>query len=179
MNSKITTRQGDGGAATALSGETVSKSHPIMQCVGAVDEIRANMALLRLHILEQNTPDANELGDFLEWLLQTLFIIGAQCSDPEGTVYKEKLEKKHLDMLEAEQARLEKRTKLPDEFILTASTIPAAHADVTCTVARSLERTFTSLTEAIPDMEPGVIPPFLNRLSDYLFILARHLDGLG
>ncbi len=180
MESQITTKRGDGGETTALSGDTCSKAHPIMACVGALDELRAHTALLRLQILEEQPPDADALGQFLFWLLHAFFLLGSACSDPldkHPERRKRALARGDLDKLEAEQQRLEEQTTLPRAFIVSASNTLAAQADVTCTVARRFERSFVRLRESLPDFEPDLIQAFLNRLSDYFYVLARYLEG--
>ena len=180
MKSRVTTTKGDQGTTRILSGEILSKSHPVLDATGAVDSLRAQLALLRLHLLSSPTPDRDELGQFLLWLLHTTFLIGTEVNDPQNThpeYRKETIGPRHLERLEAEQARLEAGLQLPRAFIVTATTLPAAQADLTATVARDLERALVRLRENEPLFETAHLLPYANRLSDYLYILARHLEG--
>ena len=61
-------------------------------------------------------------------------------------------------------------------FIVSASNTLAAHVDALCATARSFERSLVALREAVPEFDAGVLLAFANRLSDYLYILARHLE---
>jgi len=76
MKSQVTTKRGDRGETTALSGDSWPKSHPIMECVGTVDELRANFALARLRILESDAPEKERVAGFMLWILHTLFVVG-------------------------------------------------------------------------------------------------------
>lgn len=179
MPSKVTTKRGDGGETTALSGDVYPKAHPVMECCGLVDSLRAHTALSRLQILESGREDAAELDEFLFWLLHTFFLIGTQCNDPlnkRREYHKEDISPKHLNELESAQADLEGRVDLERVFIASASNTLAAQVDVTCTVARDLERSIVALKKHYRDFDVEHILPFVNRLSDYLFILARHLE---
>jgi cob(I)alamin adenosyltransferase len=150
-----------------------------MECVGNLDELRAHTALLRLQILSEGPPDANVLAEFLQWLLDACFVIGAECSDPERKhpeYRKAELAPEHIARLEKEQARLETLVRLPHSFIASAANPLAAQADITCTVARRFERSVVRLTETVPIFRGGSILVFVNRLSDYLYMLARFLD---
>jgi cob(I)alamin adenosyltransferase len=179
MKSQVTTKRGDAGDTTAISGDTYPKSHPIMECVGTLDELRAHTALARLRILEAK-PDGHEaLADFLLWLLHTYFLIGSVCSDPlnkHPEYRKREITRNDVERLEAEQMRLEERTPLPRAFIVSAANTLAAQVDITCTVARRLERHVVRLRELMPGFQSAEILMFLNRLSDFLYVLARSLE---
>jgi cob(I)alamin adenosyltransferase len=177
MKSRVTTKRGDAGETTALSGVTYSKGHVVLEAVGTLDELRAHLANVRHHILA-GSEDA-ESADFLLYLMHTLFVLGSKCSDPEllkPEYHPYRLEERHLDRLEAEQARLEGLQELPRSFIVSAANIAAAQADMACTVARRLERAVARLAEQHPGFGQGLELAYINRVSDYLFILARSLE---
>lgn len=180
-HSKITTKRGDDGGTSSLSGADHSKCDITIECVGTVDELRAHLAKLRLTLEQENTADCHDAAAFVLWLMNACFIVGACCSDPvceEPKRLPVELGEKHIARLEAEQGKLEARLRFPKGFVVGASSLAAAEADLACTVARRLERKVVALLERTPDCPyRRVILPFLNRLSDYLFVLARHLDG--
>jgi cob(I)alamin adenosyltransferase len=179
QRSQVTTKRGDAGETTTLSGEALPKCHPIMECTGAVDRLRAQTALLRLRLLERDATKHKESGDFLWWLLHCYFLIGTECSDPDGKlpdIRKTTLSNTHLQRLEEEQARLEATLNLPPKFIVSAANVVAAEADLTCVAVRELERALTALRQEKPNFPPEPTLAFVNRLSDYFFILARSLD---
>lgn len=180
MKSQVTTKNGDLGTSRILSGEVVSKAHPVIECSGWLDALRAQVALLRLRILAEKPPEHEAMSDFLLWLLHCLFLIGAEVNDPwkkKPTARYDIVSPKHLEKLETEQRRLEETVRLPHAFIVSAATVLAAEADVATTTARTFERSLVRLKEAVPEFEAGALLAFMNRLSDYLFILARHLDA--
>jgi len=180
MKSQITTKRGDGGTAFALDGDTYSKAHVIMECVGCVDELRAHTALLRLQIIKERPHDYKVLEDFLFWLLHAFFLIGSACSDPtekHHEYHRRTLCPKDIQELEDEQERLERQTKLSKRFVVSASNPLAAQADITVAIARRLERNAVRLKEAVPEFDATHILSFVNRLSDYLYVLARTLDA--
>ncbi len=180
MKSQVTTRRGDAGTTVTIAGDRLSKSHPILECCGLIDSLRAHTALCRLTVLDSGHPDAAQLGEFLHWLLHVYFLIGAQCNDPRNQKPEYRrvdVGPDHLSKLEAYQATFEERARLPKQFVLSARNLPAAQLDIACTVARAAERSVVRLKEAEPAFAAEPILAFMNRLSDTLFMLARLLDG--
>jgi len=180
MKSQVTTKQGDAGNTVALSGDSWPKSHIIIECVGAVDELRAYTALARVHLLEQKPDGYEAMAGTLLWLLHVYFLVGSACSDPRNKHPERRkgdVGPKELARLEQEQQRLEAATPLPHAFIVSAATPLAAHVDVACVAARRLERNLVRLKETVPEFDASNLLAFINRLSDFLYILARHLEG--
>ena len=144
-----------------------------------LDELRAQTALVRLRILDERPEDCDRLADFLLWLLHVYFLIGSACSDPlnkHPEFRKRDLKPGDLAKLEAEQQWLEEQTPLPRSFIVSASNMLSGQADVACTVVRRLERNLVRLQEHVPEFEAADLLVFVNRLSDFLFMLARKLE---
>ena len=179
MKSQVTTKHGDSGGTRTLGGEKLSKSHPIIECTGCIDEARAYTALVRLRMVEEKPEGYERYAEFLMWLIHTYFLIGATCSDP-GNRHPEyrrgDLGPEHIQRLEAEQARLEERVKLPRQFIASAANPLAGEVDVLVTVVRRLERSVVRMKEAVPEFDASSIVVFVNRLSDALYMLARSLE---
>lgn len=180
MKSQVTTKRGDAGTTVTLGGDTVSKSHPILECCGEIDSLRAHTALCRLLVLDSGRPDAQYLAEFMHWLLHVYFLIGSQCNDPRNAHPEYRrfdVGPEHLARLESFQAELEAKVRLPKQFVLSAGNIAAAQVDVACTVARQAERAIVRLKEAVPEFAADHVLIFMNRLSDSLFMLARLLDS--
>lgn len=178
MKSNVTTKQGDKGETRALDGDAYAKDHIMMEAVGALDTLRAQTALLRVQMQEQQPEALAEIG-FLLYLLHSYFLIGSALSDP----YKRKEEWRHgelrpvhLARLEAEQERLEAVLRLPRAFIVCAANALAAQADITASLARTFERRLVAFTRTVPEFDADVALPYVNRLSDYFFVLARYLE---
>lgn len=179
MGSRVTTKNGDDGTTRTLAGDQLSKAHIVLECTGAVDSLRAHTALIRTVVLEQQPQDHDAVAAFLFWLLHVYFLIGTEVNDPEAKHPEYRavaLTDAHLKRLEEEQARLEAAITLPRAFIACAGNVLAAQADIAATVARQLEREVVRLKAEVPAFDDAVILPFVNRVSDYLYILARYLE---
>lgn len=177
--SKVTTRKGDKGETRTIAGDVLPKSHPILECCGRLDELRAQTALLRLEVLEHEHEEAGEIATILFWILHVYFLIGTECNDP----YKKKPEYRHqtvgvrhLERLEDYQLYLADLVTISKDFIVSASNVMAARFDVLCTITRTFERSVVGLKEAVPEFEADHIVAFTNRLSDFFFIAARLFD---
>ena len=179
MGSMVTTKRGDDGESTTMSGDRYPKSHPIFRACGEIDSVRAHTAALRLQVLESGRADAQEMGEHLLWLLHVYFLMGSQCNDPQNKhpEYRNReLSAAQIEKLEGWQAELESKTPLDKEFIVGASNTLAAQTDILCTEVRRMERSIVELKEAVPGFEAELMLRFVNRLSDTLFVLARYLE---
>ncbi|MBI1318363.1 MAG: hypothetical protein GC168_05345 [Candidatus Hydrogenedens sp.] len=179
MKSFVTTKNGDAGTTRLISGEIVSKDHPAVVCTGVLDCFRAELARLRLRVIESGRSDANELGDFLFWLLHVCFLVGTQVNDPKRRHPEYRIQEvgeAHLTRLEAHQAQLEAGLNIPRQFIVSATSVLAAETDCCATHARELERAIVALQREEPQFDAVHLLCFVNRLSDYLVVLARHLE---
>jgi len=179
MRSQVTTKRGDAGKTLTIGGEELSKSHPVLEACGEVDTLRAYLALCRLEVLASDRADAEELGEFVFWLLHVCFLIGAECNDPKNLhpeYRKEAVGAGHLRKLETIQQALEAQVSLPRQCVVSAASPLAARFDLACTYARRLERRIVALAEAEPAFQGADILVFMNRLSDTLYMVARRLD---
>ncbi len=161
---KIYTRTGDGGQTSLFSGGRVAKAHPRIEAYGTLDELNSLLGLLRVE------PLPEDVSRFLLEVQETLFVLGGVLADPEGRFVPEAgawdpapLER-WIDRMDAEMPELR-------AFILPGGSRSAALAHLARTVCRRAERRVL-LLEALPD---GVVP-YLNRLSDALFVLARFVN---
>ena len=178
-HSQVTTKNGDKGTTATLAGDVLPKGHPVLECTGWVDSLRAQTAYVRLLILEKKSRDHAEVADFLLWLLHVYFLMGTAVNDPlnkHPEYRKGEIGTEHLERLEAEQRRLEEHLQLPKSFIVSASNVVSAQLDITATSARTLERNLVRLKETVPEFEATELLSFCNRLSDYLYVLARYLE---
>lgn len=179
MGAKVTTKTGDKGSTRTLGGDTVSKSDIIIECSGWLDSSRAQTARLRLLMLEKDSVQYQEEAAFLLWLLHAYFLIGCYVNDPDNAhpEYRPcEFAGTFLTHLETEQNRLQEKLELPNAFIVSASNLLSAECDVLATNVRTLERNLVRLQEAHSDFNGAQIMPFINRLSDFCFVLARHME---
>lgn len=178
MKSNVTTGQGDSGQTRALDGALFEKCHPMMEAVGTLDTLRTQTALLRLQ-MQEHCPDETGQIDFLLFLLHTYLLMGTTISDPQvckPESHRGEITMKHLLRLEMEQQRLEEGLTLPHSFIVSATNPVAAQADITASAARTFERRLVAFCQSTPDFQNPTCLAYINRLSDYFFILARHLE---
>ncbi len=177
LNLKIYTRGGDGGETTLLGGARVGKDDARVAAYGTIDELNAVIGTA----LALDADGA--LGDSAEALgavQDDLFTIGARlaASNPERLVRKGTIPVLAAERIEALEAWIDALTAgLPalDAFVLPGGSPVAAQLHVSRTVCRRAERGVVALLGEQPDLGE-VILPYLNRLSDLLFTLARHAN---
>jgi cob(I)alamin adenosyltransferase len=170
---KIYTRGGDTGKTSLVSGDRVLKSAPRVTAYGTVDETNATIGLARLH-----TSGAVDAA--LSRIQNDLFDLGADLATP-GEDFEQT---RNLRIIEAQVVWLENQIDALNEelapltsFILPGGTPAAAALHLSRTVSRRAERDMVALAEVEP-VNPAAIR-YINRLSDYLFVLARYLNGKG
>lgn len=170
---RIYTRGGDTGETSLGSGARVSKHAKRVAAFGDVDEANAALGVARLHV-------SSELDGLLERVQNDLFDVGADLCVPEGGRGGEGA----LRVISAQVERLEREIDAFNEnleplnsFVLPGGSAAAAHLHLARTVVRRAERSITELAEGEP-VNPEVVR-YLNRLSDLLFVLARHANDGG
>ena len=154
-----------------FGGGRVPKDHRRVAAYGAVDELNAAIGLAR-------ALDPTALGDaLLDDIQRDLFAIGGQLASPEPAKVAKALAKAALS--DERVAALERAidsteaTLAPlDGFILPGGTPKAAALHFARTVCRRAERCVVTLSREAPPIAPSILP-YLNRLSDLLFVLAR------
>ena len=163
--SKITTRTGDQGTTGLATGERISKDSPRILAIGAVDELNSWIGL----VLAQELP--SEIGERLSEVQHQLFEVGAELSLPAHKAITEQ----QVAALEAVVSELNERLEPLKEFVLPGGTQAAALCHVARTVCRRAETRIVALRVAEP-VERDRLVPYLNRLSDLLFVAARLLN---
>ncbi len=171
---RVVTRGGDNGETSLGSGERVPKDGLRVEAFGAVDEANAAIGLLRLQIQPGAGADAA-----LASIQNDLFDVGAdlcvpQKGEPGGTDGRLRVTDTPSARLEAEVAAMNAALPPLTSFILPGGTPAAAHAHLARTIVRRAERRVVTLSRA-ENVNPAVIR-YLNRLSDYLFVLGRRLN---
>ena len=171
---KIYTKGGDGGETTLLGGARVRKDDARVAAYGTVDELNAVIGTALALDADGTLGDsAARLGGVQE----DLFTVGARlaASNPERLVRVGTIPVLSADRIEALEAWIDALTaELPalDAFVLPAGSPVAAQLHVARTVCRRAERGVVGLVAEQPDLG-DIIVPYLNRLSDLLFTLAR------
>jgi len=166
---KVYTRTGDGGDTSLFGGARVAKDDLRVEAYGTVDELSSLLGLLRTEPL----PDG--VDERLAGLQSSLFAVGGVLADPDGRFPYEPSSwapgplEAWIDEMDAELAELR-------AFVLPGGSRGASLAHVARTVCRRAERRVRSVLTSGGDLPDGVLP-YLNRLSDALFVLARFLNA--
>jgi cob(I)alamin adenosyltransferase len=166
---KIYTRKGDDGKTALLGGDRVSKHHLRVEAYGTVDELNSHVGLLRA--MAEDAVVTTVLSDVQD----RLFTLGSYLASAAGSkMILPQLEESDIAGLESEIDRM--TVELPElkNFILPGATVAGSQAHVVRCVCRRAERLVVMLNDN-EDVEALIIP-YLNRLSDYFFTLARFLD---
>lgn len=167
---RVTTRGGDGGETSLGDGSRLAKNAPRVIAIGEVDEANAAVGLLRLAVQERPDIDA-----ILTRIQNDLFDLGADLCVPGTDGDHLRLTDAQLQHLESDSGTLNSNLPPLTSFVLPGGTQAGAHAHMARTIARRAERALVHLNHQEP-INPNLIR-YLNRLSDYLFILARALNA--
>ncbi len=169
MSIKIYTKTGDKGQTSLIGGTRLPKHHIRIEAYGTVDELNSFVGLVRDSISEK------ELFDLLIEIQDRLFTIGSLlAADPE----KNKMQLPQLnesDVVVLEKAIDKMNETLPEmkSFVLTGGHPTVSHCHIARCVCRRAERAVLKLSEN--EKVDELIYKYLNRLSDYLFVLSRKL----
>ena len=173
---KIYTKTGDKGTTALFGGTRVPKHHIRIDSYGTVDELNSWIGLIR----DQNiSPRAKEI---LIHIQDRLFTVGAiLATDPEKAILKSgkerlaipKISEDDIKLLETEMDFMNDNLPPMTHFVLPGGHPAVSFCHITRCVCRRAERLATELNKNEP-FEPNVLQ-YLNRLSDYLFVLARKL----
>lgn len=171
MAFKIYTKTGDKGETSLIGGTRLPKQHIRIEAYGTVDELNSHIGLLR-----DVTAETDFNFDVLLSVQDRLFSIGSHlAADPE----KNKMVLPEIfegDVTALENAIDKMEELLPEmkHFVLPGGHIHVSYAHIARTVCRRAERAVLKLAEN-EKVEP-IIPRYLNRLSDYVFVLSRYMS---
>lgn len=171
---KIYTKTGDSGATGLFGGQRVSKTHPRIEAYGTVDELNSVLGLVRVEPLEL------AVSELLHQVQHELFELGAQLASPndgkqagcEITAASIQRLERAIDDFDAELPKL-------TQFILPAGNRGACLLHLARTVCRRAERKVVGLAESAGERIAEEAIVYLNRLSDLLFVLARHTNHVA
>ncbi len=174
---KIYTKTGDQGVTALFGGTRVPKDHARIESYGTVDELNSYIGLIR-------DQDINpHYKTILEEIQDRLFTVGAiLATPPEKEVLKNgELRLKNLGIIDSDIVFLENEIDNMEELLppMTHFILPGGHPTVShCHIARCICRRAERLAVHLSHNEPisEIAIQYLNRLSDYLFVLARKLS---
>ena len=174
---KIYTKTGDTGTTALFGGTRVPKDHIRIESYGTVDELNSHIGLIR-------DQDFNaHYKDILIEIQDRLFTVGAILATPPEKEVLKNGEKRlqNLGIIESDIELLEKEIDAMEEALppMTHFVLPGGHTTVSyCHIARCVCRRAERLAVHLDHNEPvaEIAIKYLNRLSDYLFVLARKLS---
>ena len=162
--SKVYTKTGDGGETSLVGGTRVSKASPRVDAYGDVDELNSVIGVARAHLSD------SEIDEALSLVQNDLFTVGADLASPLDVEVPRILDS-FVKTLEELSDRFLAELEPLKEFILPGGSRAGSTLHLARTVARRAERRIVALAEA-EEINHEVIV-YINRLSDFLFILAR------
>ncbi|RHW50298.1 cob(I)yrinic acid a,c-diamide adenosyltransferase [Lactobacillus bombicola] len=170
MTLKIYTKTGDQGLTKQVTGKMVPKYDLQIATIGEIDELQSYFGV----VIANLSNNCSQLRELIQNLQRTLYLL-------EGDIVvkrRSKITLKEVKELEQEIDRLTSLLPALTEFILPGGSITAANLHYARTIARRAERTMVQLNEE-QKLAPACLQ-YLNRLSDYIFVLGRYanfLDG--
>lgn len=167
----VYTRTGDRGTTSLVGGTRVPKTHIRLEAYGTVDELNAHLGWLHTYL-----PDETD-RNFILRTQHKLFAIGSHlATDQEKTQLKSAsvITPEDVESLELEIDRLDEQLPELCAFVIPGGSRGAAVCHVCRTICRRAERRILTLSETCT-ISPEVLA-FVNRLSDYLFVLSRKIN---
>lgn len=166
---KVYTKTGDKGETSLIGGVRVNKDHVRIEAYGTVDELNSWIGLLRDQKLDQND---------IELLLEVqdrLFTMGSILASAEGSKMKlPQLKEEDLRIMETRIDELDKELPEMRNFVLPGGLESVSYCHISrCVCRRAERRVITLFKEDLA--ENLIIVRYLNRLSDYLFVLSRYI----
>lgn len=175
---KIYTKTGDNGTTALFGGTRVAKHHIRIESYGTIDELNSWLGLIRDQEIDAHSKN------MLEVIQDKLFTVGAiLATDPEKATLKSgkerltipKIDLKDIELLENEMDAMDEKLPPMTHFILPGGHTTVSYCHIARTVCRRAERMATLLNANAP-FDVHVLM-YINRLSDYLFVLARKLSS--
>lgn len=167
--SRIYTRTGDQGTTSLVGGERVPKTHCRLEAYGTIDELNAQIGLLLAHLSDDDTAR----NTLLE-IQNILFVAGAQLATTDESGGTTVVTSHMVETLERAIDEIDSELPPLRAFVLPGGSLAAAQCHVCRTICRRAERCVLTLAQQVV-LSPE-ITAYLNRLSDYLFVLSRKMN---
>ena len=178
---KIYTRTGDSGQTSLFSGERVPKDNQRIDAYGSLDELNSciGVALSHVQIVKNQSNMADFCNELLEKLVRTqntLFVIGSHLATVKEEAQKKlpQLNPQDIDWFESDMDKMNAELPPLTNFILPGGGRISAQLHLARTICRRAER--LTVTVAAHEKIDEQIVKYLNRLGDWLFVLARHAN---
>jgi cob(I)alamin adenosyltransferase len=168
VSAKVYTKTGDNGSSKTITGIRKLKSDLSFEVLGTCDELNASLGLLHL-------SKKRNVVNLITEVQSDLFKIGSYFAGIKFTKVEADWLKQRTTTLESEIDKIETKNKPLRNFILPGGSFESAHLHLSRTVCRRLERALVRYSKS----DFAEIKVYINRLSDYLFVLARFYNGGG
>ncbi|MGL5675153.1 MAG: cob(I)yrinic acid a,c-diamide adenosyltransferase [Cellulosilyticaceae bacterium] len=159
---KVYTKTGDKGETSLWDGTRVSKNHPILEALGSIDELTSHLGKIKTQVEETVSEELNGIQ-------QKLILLMGMVAGYQGKISN--LSDEDISWLEKAIDNYENKSHTFTEFILPGKCNLSAEIDIARTVARRAERALNNCENV-----EALIKRYINRLSDYLFMLARYIE---
>ncbi|NBV50156.1 cob(I)yrinic acid a,c-diamide adenosyltransferase [bacterium] len=169
---KIYTKAGDDGTTGLFGGTRISKSAPRIMAYGEIDELNACLGVIRAET--PHLPLKNALGE----VQNHLFTVGAQLASPNADPKIERMTAAHTESLERQIDAMQQTLSPLKNFILPGGSKTAAFLHLARTVCRRAERSMVLLSHMPDETVDAWVLSYINRLSDYLFVMSRVANQL-
>lgn len=167
MAFRIYTKTGDTGQTALFGGKRLPKNHLRIDSYGTVDELNAFIGLVRDHT-------EGDLSELLKNIQDRLFTIGSNlASDPDKKMAVPDIMESDIELLEQQMDEMDEKLPELKHFILPGGHPMVSYCHLARCVCRRAERQVVALAQQ--ERVPAIIIRYLNRLSDYLFLLARFM----
>ena len=182
---KVHTGAGDGGKTRLLDGTEVGKEDPRVRLYGTIDEVNSQLGVVRMELNSRPgvpVEARNSADEAMGRVQQELFDIGGECSCTPGKLPEQMVligSDAGARLVAEMDSWLEELEPL-ESFIMPTGSPPGATLHVARTVARRAERHACSLRETDgDDAVRGEVVSYLNRLSDWMFVLGRWISRIA
>jgi len=184
FESAVATGRGDDGTTGLLfGGDRVSKDDPRTEAFGTVDEAVAALGLARAELREMDpelalTPAFAGLSDLVLRIQRELFVVGAELATAPGAKDRQRdgetrVSQAMVDDIDTTLREMEASIELPRVFVVPGETRVSAALELARTLLRRAERRSVTVAAHDETLASGRLLPYLNRLADLLWILAR------
>lgn len=173
MSMKIYTKTGDRGTTSLIGGTKVLKSHERIEAYGTIDELNSYVGLCR------DLIDITDIKDVMKEIQDRLFTIGASLAcdpDKETKLKIPDLKEDDIIFLEQEMDKMDESLQPLQYFILPGGHPTISHIHIARCICRRTERLIVMLSSS-NQAHDSLIIKYMNRLSDYLFVLARYIGS--
>lgn len=166
---KIYTKTGDKGKTSLIGGKRVSKYHPRIEAYGTLDELMSYIGLIRDQQIDEETKTT--LIEIQDRLMTCASILAADCEDCNVKIPQ--IYPSDIEFLESEMDKMDEKLPPLTSFILPGGHTVVSFCHIARTVCRRAERIVTQISDDM--FVPEEVTKYINRLSDYLFMLSRKL----